>query len=117
MFLFIIFLQKCNRRLKTLEKLNLPNDEKSNYQKVLLPEMMSSEEEKFDENGDRYFSVKPLPWRQRKYQKLVSKIDTAFREGMSTKSKEQYVKWLPGSQSKRSPVKCLDFNYDEFVKK
>ena len=61
MFLFIIFLQKCNRRLKTLEKLNLSDDEKSNYQKVLLPEMMSSEEEKFDENGDRYFSVKPLP--------------------------------------------------------
>ena len=46
----------------------ISKEEKVNYAKALIPDMMSSEEEKENENGERYFQRKILSFRDRKFQ-------------------------------------------------
>ena len=57
--------------------------------------MMSSEEERQDENGDSFYYVRSLPWRSKKYNRMVSKIDEAYLQNMAAKAKKQYNKRVP----------------------
>ena len=79
--------------------------------------MMSSEEEKEDENGERYFAWKIPSFRDKKFQKLVDVIDKTYVKNSSKRSKEQMVKRENGTPSKRREPRSLDFGYELFVKK
>ena len=46
----------------------ISKEEKVNYAKTLISDMTSSEEEKENENGERYFQTKILSFRDRKFQ-------------------------------------------------
>ena len=77
--------------------------------------MMSSEEEKEDENNCRIFAVKTLPFRSKKFEKLIKKADELYSKNSSQRSKEQMVKRVVGSPSKRMPPKSLEYGYEEFI--
>lgn len=79
--------------------------------------MMSSEEEKEDEDGAAYYSVKPLPFRTKEYKKLIRLSDRTYFEHCSKQSKEQYKKRMAGSPSKRPAPNSLEYGYDEFIEK
>ena len=54
-------LQKAQRRRRALEKASddiISKEEKVNFAKALIPDMMSSGEEKEDQNGERCFERK-----------------------------------------------------------
>ena len=84
------------------------------FVKALIPDMMSSEEEKEDENGERYFERKIPSFRDKKFQKLVDVIDKKY---IKNSSKEQMVKRENCTSSKRRTPKSLDFGYELFLKK
>ena len=52
--------------------------EKVNFAKALILDMMSSEEEKEDENDERCFERKIPSFRDKKFQKLVDVIDKIY---------------------------------------
>lgn len=80
--------------------------------------MMSSEEEKEDQiSGERYFEVKPLPWRTKKFVKLIKRVDHQYKENTSRRSLEQCIPRKPGTPSKRAAPKKLEYGYDSFIKK
>ena len=79
--------------------------------------MMSSEGEKEDENGERYFAWKIPSFRDKKFQKLVDVIDKTYAKNSLKRSKEQMVKRENGTLSKRRASRSLDFGYEQFVKK
>ncbi|XP_066929073.1 uncharacterized protein [Clytia hemisphaerica] len=110
---------KAERRQKTLSAMDISEEDKTRYTQIIVPEMMSSEEDRQDENGDSFYYVRSLPWRSKKYNRIVSKIDEAYMQNMSAKAKKQYNKRVPGSPSKRPrpPVKCLSHVYDKYVVK
>ena len=79
--------------------------------------MISSEEEKENENGEWYFEQKiPYFW-DRKFQKVVDVINTTYIKNNSKRSKEQMVKRENGTPSKRRVSRSLDFAYKLFVTK
>ena len=75
-----------------------------------MPDMMSPEEEKEDENGERYFEQKIPSFRDKKFQKLVDVIGKTLKI-------VQNVKRENGTPSKRRTPRSLDFGYELFVKK
>ena len=75
-----------------------------------MPDMMSPEEEKEDENGERYFEQKIPSFRDKKFQKLVDVIGKTLKI-------VQNVKRENGTPSKRRVPRSLDFGYELFVKK
>ena len=75
-----------------------------------MPDMMSPEEEKEDENGERYFEQKIPSFRDKKFQKLVDVIGKTLKI-------VQNVKRENGTPSKRRAPRSLDFGYELFVKK
>lgn len=91
--------------------------EKHNLRKVLIPDTMSSEEEVHDDDGERYFKRRKPEWRTKKFQKLVDIIDVTYEKSSSKRSKEQMVKRVNGSPSKRAAPANLPFGYDMFVSK
>ena len=69
--------------------------------------MMSLEEEKMEEDGDRCFVAKPLPFRTKKYKKVIDLADTLMENNESQRAKELKMKRKTGSPSKRQPPKKL----------
>ena len=66
----------------------ISKEEKVNFAKPLIPDMMWSEEDKEDENGEQYFERKIPSFRDRKFQKLVDVIDKTYIKNSSKRSKE-----------------------------
>ena len=75
-----------------------------------MPDMMSPEEEKEDENGERYFEQKIPSFRDKKFQKLVDVIGKTLKV-------VQNVKRENGTPSKRRAPRSFDFGYLLLVKK
>lgn len=96
---------------------NIDVQQKELLSKAITPDMMSSEEEREDEEGCRYFEVKKPLWRTKKFQKLIDKIDRLYNESSSKRAKEQMLKRTVGAFSARSPPKTLDYGYDLFISK
>ena len=76
--------------------------------------MMSTEEENEDDDG-RYFLIKSPKWRSKKYKKLINHADNIFTNKASGRSKEQKLRRIKGSLSKRVPPKKLSYGYDIFI--
>ena len=54
-----VSLQKAQRRRRALQEVSddvISKEKKVNFAKALIPDMMSSEEETEDENGEPYFA-------------------------------------------------------------
>ena len=51
---------------------------KKDFLSVLVPEMMSSEDEEEDENGQRYFVLHKPNFNSKKFEKLIKIIDDAY---------------------------------------
>ena len=92
-------------------------EQKENYKKAIIPDMMSSDEEHFDDDGNRLFQTKIPQWRTRKFQKLIDLADKSYMDSCSNRSKEQMVKRVKGSPSKRPPPSKLDYGFDIFINK
>ena len=115
-----VSLQKAQRRRRALQEVSddvISKEKKVNFAKALIPDMMSSEEEKEDENGERYFQRKIPSFCDKKFQKLVDVIDKTYIKNSSKPSKEQIVKIENGTPSKRRAPRSLDLGYELFVKK
>ena len=95
----------------------ISKEEKVNFAKALIPDMMSSEEEKEDQNGERCFERKIPSFWDKKFQKLVDVIDKTYIKNSLKRSKEQMVKRENGTPYKRREPRSLDFGYELFVKK
>jgi len=108
-------IHKANRRKKALNaSTKIKTPEKSNFIKAIVQEMMSSEEEKEDNDG-RYYEVKSPPWRTKDYKKIVKHADRLYNKNISERSKEQQVRRKKGTPSKRRPPKKLDYGFDIFI--
>ena len=91
------------RRRKTVGKLDearFPEEMKTNFEKAIMTEMMLSEDETFGTDGKSCFKVKPLPFRTRKYNKLMDLADKTYIETCSKQSEEQFKIRIQGSPSK-----------------
>ena len=61
--------QKLQEQRATLNKSSMPQKDRDKWGKVLVAEMMSSEES--DEENEEVIAVKPLPWRTEKVSSLL----------------------------------------------
>ena len=91
-------------------------EEKRALKDVLIPEMMSSEDERFDGDDQRFFAIKKPSWRTNKYDKLVGIVDKAYETSSSKRSKEQMVRRMEASPSTRNPPKQLPYGHGKFIK-
>lgn len=91
------------------------DDDKLKLRRVILPEMMSSEEEREKEDGSRYFEVKAPKWRSKKYARLLKMTDQEYVKNQNERSKELAVERKQGTPSKRQRPKSLPFGYSIFV--
>ena len=86
-FLFLISpVQKLQERQATLKMCTLPERQKEKWSKVIISDMMSSEESDAD---DETIIIKPLPWRAPKVTEFFQNIDTVGAEGKTTQAKHQ----------------------------
>ena len=79
---------------------NLLQDEPERFEKlnkVLLVDLMSSEESDDDES----FIVHPLSWRSQKYKNFIENLDEAGSNSISVKSKRMRSKRILGTISER----------------
>ena len=95
----------------------IPESERKDFVRALVPDMMSSEDDLTDDEGRKYYLVKPLKWRTKKFQKIVEACDGHYKETCSDKSKEQTRPRKIGEQSIRKPPEKLDFGYELFIDK
>jgi len=115
-------IHKAARRKKTLNKhigADVLSDEKKKlYAEFMISDMMSSEDEKEDDDGARYFEVRKPKFRSDRFEKLLKKIDKKYHENCSQRSKDQYVRREIGLPSEREKPKSLpDDALTNFLKK
>ena len=88
---------------------------KKDFLSVLVPEMMLSEEEEEDENGQRFFVLHKPNFRSKKFEKLIKIIDDVYRGKSSRRSLEQMRRRKIDEPSNRSPP-TLKFGSHLFLK-
>lgn len=73
-----------------LQRSSLPPQEKEKWAKVLIPDMMSSEDDNADEDED-VFVIRPLPWRSTAVDNFFKSLD-AHSKGQKTKQSVRQMK-------------------------
>ena len=73
-----------------LKRSSLPPLEKEKWAKVLIPEMISSEDDNDDEDED-VFVIRPLPWRSTAVDNFFKSLD-AHSKGQKTKQAVRQMK-------------------------
>jgi len=99
--ILIIFQQKLEERMATLSKVKFadPKD-KGKWEKVLILELMSSEDSGTDDDDD-ILVVRPLPWRSSKVDQMFKELDKETLSGKSPRSRRQMKQRKTGNPSKR----------------
>ena len=82
-----IFAQKLQERRSTLTKSAMSQKEKEKWGKVLVPEMMSSEES--DVENDDVITVKPISWHAERVRAFLHRLDSKVTVAKSAQSKRQ----------------------------
>ena len=100
-----------NRKVGLKHKTSIPADKKPAILECITVDLMSSEEEVMDENNEKYFLVKSLPWRSEYYNQLVSALDEKFRTRQTKKGRDQSIPRERGEVSTRPkpttyPISC-----------
>lgn len=78
------FLQKLHTRQSLLAKTNLSGKEKEKWSKILVNEMMSSEE-----SDEETIFIKELPWRSSKVDSFFHALDEEAMKKKSQQAKRQ----------------------------
>ena len=85
--LYFFITQKLQERRATLTKSTMPQREKDKWGKVLVAEMMSSEES--DLENEDIITVKPLAWHTEKVSTFVHRLDSKVETAKSSQAKRQ----------------------------
>lgn len=81
------FLQKLHTRQSLLAKTNLSGKEKEKWSKILVNEMMSSEE-----SDEETIFIKELPWRSSKVDSFFHALDEeAMKKSLSRQNAKQRI--------------------------
>ena len=84
-----------------LQKCSLPEQQKEKWRKIVVADMMSSEES--DAAADDTIIVKPLPWRSSKVTDFFQNLDALGSEAKTSQAKRQRrQRVLSTSASQRS---------------
>ena len=75
-------------------------EDKALWEKVLVLEMMSSEDSEIDEE-EEVLMVHPLPWRASKVDAMFKRLDDGIKENKSPQSRRQMKKRCVGQDSAR----------------
>ena len=95
--------QKLTERKASLEKMAFSKQEdKTLWEKILVVEMMSSEDSEVDEE-EEVLAVHPLPWRASKVDVMLKRLDDDMKETKSLQARRQMKKRCVGHDSIRSP--------------
>ena len=89
-------------RTSALKKIKLKKTSDSDlWVKVLIPEMMSSEESDIDEDDVEILKVHPLPWRANKVTRMFQQLDLEVSRSKTPQSRRQRKKRVTGETSDR----------------
>ncbi len=78
------------------------NSDSDLWTKVLIPEMMSSEESDVDEeDNDEILKVHPLPWRANKVTRMFQQLDLETSRSKTPQSRRQRKRRVAGQSSDR----------------
>ena len=95
-------LQKLLERRAALGKMTFEDEKhREKWQDVLKLDLISSEESGKDDNGEEVIYTKPLPWRSKKFNEFVARLDIQTQSEMSSLAKRQKKKRIQGEQSER----------------
>ena len=112
-FSSFFLIQKLQRRIEVLQKMEMDQDAFSKMNKLLsqknASEFMSSEEsdnEDIEETGPKRRITKPLPWERKKLRKLKKKLDNYYFSNLTESQKRTIGKQVRGKvMSQRVPPK------------
>ena len=111
-FLSFIF-QKVERRRKAIERKDLTEDRKRTVRKVMIPELMSSEDEEYDSDDQKYYVIRPLPWLSERIGIIKNDLDLLYFTEMETKKgKDQRKKRVQGQPSLRPRPDIMNTRYN-----
>ena len=92
---FFPLFQKLHERQSTLKKSTLPEKEKEKWNKVLISDLMSSEESD-DENGETII-VKPLVWRSERVTRFLHQLNEKCSDSKTTQAKHRRKQCIDSS--------------------
>ena len=93
--------QKLQERQTTLKRSTLPERQKAKWSKVVIADMMLSEES--DGVDDDSIIVKPLPWRSAKVSKFFKNLDIIGAEGKTCQAMRQRCQRVISSAPSNRP--------------
>ncbi|CAH1277287.1 Hypp9542 [Branchiostoma lanceolatum] len=110
---------KLDHRLKALQaKQSYTKQTKMKLQRVLIKDYMSSDESDTDDNGEKIFLSKAIPWQSDLFAKYKRELDTKFEKFIQTdQAKRQSIKRLPGPPSTSKSKKPILSEKDAWVAK
>ena len=82
-------MQKVTQRCAELQKLSYSEADKKKWEKVLTPEIVSSDKSDIDEEGKSIFSVKELVWRNDRVTNSFIKLDDSTEKRKSDQAVRQ----------------------------
>ncbi len=98
---YVFSTQKLDSRIAILAKSNVEVKVKEQLQEVLIKEFISSEESALETVDDACNSVKPLPWRGPKAQRLMNRLDEKYSSNQTKQSAIQTIPRVLGESSIR----------------
>jgi len=102
-------LQKLQERRAALGKMTFEDEKyREIWRNVLKLDLMSSEESGEDDNREEVIYTKPLPWRSKKFNEFVARLDIQTASEMASLAKRQKKKRLEGEDSTRPRPQPVD---------
>ena len=112
---FIFLTQKVTERVSALKKKKFKKPSDCDlWMKVLVNDLMSSEESSMDE-GEEVLKIHSLPWRSSKVNKMFSSLDMEASKSKTPQSKRQRKRRVTGETSLRSMPTPSDLNLPNWV--
>ena len=97
----ILSLQKLQERIAYLGKAKLPDKDKEKWSRVIVSEIMSSEES--GDEDDSPIVVRPLPWRASRVDNFLSQLHKQNKKHKSPQARHQMKTRVIGCMSSRPP--------------
>ncbi|XP_066927917.1 uncharacterized protein [Clytia hemisphaerica] len=91
---------KLNNRRRALQSLNVDAMTRATITKILVPELMSSEDEEED-GEEKMFITRKLTWRSEGVDSCLSKLDEIHKQSQSKHARYRAFKRNPGPPSLR----------------
>ncbi|XP_019633267.1 PREDICTED: uncharacterized protein LOC109476705 [Branchiostoma belcheri] len=110
---------KLDHRLKALKAKKSYNKQlKLKLQRILTKEFMSSDESDTDDNGEKIFLTKAIPWQSDTLTKYKRELDQKYETAIqSEQAKRQSIKRVPGPPSTSKSKKPILSEEDTWIAK